>query len=140
MPDVALLILSSSVQPQFARRLLAERTRGRGYLLKERVTSPDVLCDAIRRLIEGYCHIDPGVANYLAERQRAFAELSEREVEILSLMAQGRSNAGIGRQLSLAERTVETHVRNIMVKLGLEASPYDHRRVLAVVAYLARSG
>ena len=111
-----------------------------GYLLKDRVTEMGVLIDALRRVSAGECVIDPTIVSRLLRRPRTTRDLDRltaRERDVLSMMAEGRSNVAIAHQLVLGPRTVETHVRQIMQKLDLPESPDDHRRVLAVLRYLA---
>lgn len=138
-PDVGVLVLSQYVESAYAMRLLENRSTGRGYLLKDRVSDLDSLADAIRRVGEGGSVVDPEVVSALVGRRRepgALDELTDREREILGLMAEGRSNHGICEQLVLSPRTVESHVRTIFRKLGLGETEDDHRRVLAVLTYL----
>ena len=138
-PGVGVLVLSQYVEPGFAMRLLEQRTEGRGYLLKDQVAEAGVLIDAVRTVGGGGSFVDPAVVEQLVGRQRAedpLAELSAREREILALMAEGRSNAAICSGLWLSPKTVEGHVRNIFLKLGLQPAADDHRRVLAVLRYL----
>ena len=138
-PHVGVLVLSQYVESAYAMRLLEDRSTGRGYLLKDRVSDLDSLADAIRRVGEGGSVVDPEVVSALVGRRRepgALDELTDREREILGLMAEGRSNHGICEQLVLSPRTVESHVRTIFRKLGLGETEDDHRRVLAVLAYL----
>ena len=138
-PDVAVLVLSEYVEPAYAMRLLAEHPEGVGYLLKERVFDVAVMIDALRRLADGETVIDPTiVARLLGRRRRAdpLEELTAREREVLGLLAEGLSNRALAARLFVTERTVEAHVKQIFLKLGLDANPESHRRVLAVLAYL----
>jgi DNA-binding NarL/FixJ family response regulator len=133
------LVLTQSADPGHAVRLLADGTGGVGYLLKDRVADLDELADAVRRVARGETVVDPTVVTALFRRRRErdpLDLLTPREREVLSLMAEGRSNLGIADRLVVTEKTVETHVANILGKLGLEAQPDDHRRVLAVLAHL----
>jgi DNA-binding NarL/FixJ family response regulator len=138
-PGVAILVLSQYVETRYAVDLLREDPAGVGYLLKDRVTRVADLADAVRRVAAGGSVIDPEVVSRLLGRQRgrsALDELTPREREILGLMAEGRSNQAIADRLVLELKTVEGHVRAIFSKLGLEPTAEDHRRVLAVLAYL----
>jgi DNA-binding NarL/FixJ family response regulator len=138
-PDVSVLMLSQVVEPQHALRLFGERPEGFGYLLKDRVLDIDEFVDAVKRVARGGTAMDPEVVSRLVGRPREHdpvADLSPREREVLSLMAEGRSNAGICAKLFLSPKTVETHVNSIFTKLRLAQAPDDHRRVLAVLAYL----
>ena len=138
-PDVAVLVLSSYIEPTYAMRLLEDHPEGSGYLLKERVKDVAVLVDALERISEGECVLDPTIVSRLVGRPREGSpldELTAREREVLALMAEGHSNDGICRQLFLSPKTVETHVRHILLKLGIGETPDYHRRVLAVLAYL----
>ena len=139
-PDVGVLVLSQYVQADYAVRLLEGGTAGRGYLLKDRVGDLDSLAEAVRRVGEGGSVVDPEVVSFLVgkreEEDGPLGELTGREREILAMMAEGRSNTGICERLVLSPRTVESHVGNIFSKLGLAAAADDHRRVLAVLAYL----
>ncbi len=138
-PEVAILILSQVIDASFALRFFTEQPEGFGYLLKDRVLEVDDFLDAVRRVARGGTAVDPEVVTQLLGRRRPddpLAELTEREREILALMAEGRSNSGIGHKLFLSPKTVETHVHRIFRKLGLDAAPDDNRRVLAVLAYL----
>ena len=135
----AVLVLSQHLEPEFARRLLADGGRGIGYLLKDRIVDIAEFVDAARRVVRGGSVIDPAVvAGLLARPRRAspINDLSQREREVLSLMAEGRSNAGIAERMFLTERTVEGYVGTIFGKLGLEPALDQHRRVLAVLVYL----
>lgn len=138
-PSTAVVLLSQYLEPRYAERLLADQPGGLGYLLKERVSNIAVLVDALRRVAEGECVIDPTiVAQLLGRRRRVdpLEQLTVRERDVLALMAEGRSNSGIADVLVLTPRTVETHVRNIFAKLGLHEATADHRRVLAVLQFL----
>jgi DNA-binding NarL/FixJ family response regulator len=136
---VGILVLSQYVETTFALRLVADGEGGMGYLLKDRVDDLDELSDAIRRIARGGSVIDPEVVTQLVGRRRArvpLDDLTEREREVLGLMAEGRSNQAICDRLFLAPKTVEAHIANIFSKLELPPAPDDHRRVLAVLAYL----
>ena len=142
-PEVGVLVLSQYLESSYAMRLLEEGTAGRGYLLKDRIADLDTFAASVRRVGEGGSVIDPEVVSSLVGRQRdsgPLNELSEREREILELMAEGRSNHGISERLVLSPRTVESHVRTIFQKLDLDQADDDHRRVLAVLAYLRAGG
>ena len=141
-PDVGVLILSQYVDTDFAYEVLSGATPGRGYLLKDRVMDLEAFAEAIRRVGEGGSVVDPEVVDALLKRRRAASPLdalTEREREVLALMAEGRSNQAIGDRVHLSPKTIETHVHAIFTKLGLEPTPDDHRRVLAVVTYLRES-
>jgi DNA-binding NarL/FixJ family response regulator len=138
-PAVGVLVLSHYLESVYAMRLLQEHPERVGYLLKERVSDIAVLADALRRIAEGECVLDPTIVARLLRRPRERSplhELTEREREVLGLMAEGRSNQAIGEQLFVSPKTVETHIRQIFQKLGLAGSPDAHRRVLAVLAFL----
>lgn len=138
-PGVGVLVLSQYTETGYAMELISEGGEGVGYLLKDRVTEVDELAEAIRRVAAGGAVIDPEVVSQLVGRRRERSpldDLTEREREVLSLMAEGRSNQGISERLFLAPKTLETHVTNIFSKLGLPPAADDHRRVLAVLAYL----
>jgi serine/threonine-protein kinase len=138
-PQVGVLVLSQYLESRYATRLLEEVPEGVGYLLKERVSDIAVLADALKRIDEGECVIDPTIVSRLVRRPRGhdpLAALTEREREVLGLMAEGRTNRAISQALFLSGKTVEAHVHQIFQKLGLEQSPHDHRRVLAVLAFL----
>jgi DNA-binding NarL/FixJ family response regulator len=120
-------------------RLLEEHPERVGYLLKERVFDVAVLIDALRRISDGETVVDPTIVSRLLGRRRRvdpLADLTEREREVLSLVAEGLSNKAIAGRLVITERTVEAHVKQIFLKLHLSATPDSHRRVLAVLAYL----
>jgi DNA-binding NarL/FixJ family response regulator len=140
-PDVAVLVLSQHLETAYAIRLLERFPGGVGYLLKDRVAKVAVLTDAIERLAEGECVIDPTIIKRLVGRpglEVPLAELTERERDVLGLMAEGRSNRAIAGQLFLSEKTVEGNVRRIFDKLNLVEAADDNRRVLAVLAFLRR--
>jgi DNA-binding NarL/FixJ family response regulator len=138
-PQVGVLVLSQYVEPHHAIQLLEDGASGVGYLLKDRVGDVGELVDAVRRVAGGGSVIDPEVVAQLVGRRRArnpIQELTERERQVLALMAEGRSNQAICERLFLSPKTVEAHVRSIFTRLDLAASPDDHRRVLAVLAFL----
>jgi DNA-binding NarL/FixJ family response regulator len=138
-PNVGVLVLSHFVDPEYAMHLLRHGPPGRGYLLKDRIADFEAFSEAIETVADGGSVVDPDVVEPLVMKsgiQGPLGELTERELGILALMAQGRSNAGICEVLTLSPRTVESHVRVIMRKLGLEQGDDNHRRVLAVLAYL----
>jgi DNA-binding NarL/FixJ family response regulator len=140
-PEIAVLVLSQHLEPEYALRLVEERPAGAGYLLKERVGRVEQLLDAIERVAAGECVVDRAVVDELLERPRRadpIEELTQREREILALMAEGRSNQGICKALWLSPKTVETHIRGAFMKLGIREAPEDNRRVLAVLAFLQR--
>jgi DNA-binding NarL/FixJ family response regulator len=137
-PETGILVLSAHVEIEEATELLAT-CDGIGYLLKGRVLDVDEFVDSLRRIAAGGSVVDPGLVQTLVQARRnndPLEDLTAREREVLALMAEGRSNAGIAGQLWLAEGTVEKHVRHILAKLGLPETKDDHRRVLAVVAFL----
>ncbi len=138
-PGFPVLLLSHHVEGGIALQLLREDPAGIGYLLKDRVTRIDQLVSALERLVAGGSVIDPEVVSGLIGRRRApspLDELTRRERDVLALMAEGRSNRGIGQELALEEKTVEHHVGQVFSKLGLEPAMHDHRRVLAVLTWL----
>ncbi|MCA1693475.1 MAG: response regulator transcription factor [Actinobacteria bacterium] len=139
LPDLGVLVLSQHVETRHAVELLADGRRGVGYLLKERITHSAELVDAVRRVAAGGTVIDPEVVRTVfATPRRAdpMAGLTTREREVLALLAEGHSNDEIAHRLALTTRTVEAHTSRIFNKLGLEADPATHRRVLAVLAHL----
>jgi DNA-binding NarL/FixJ family response regulator len=142
-PDIGVLVLSQHVHASYALELLSAGTEGVGYLLKERVSDLAELASSVRRVGAGGSVLDPAVVSQLVGRRRRGADphdpleqLSGREREVLALMAEGRSNKAIAERLFVSEYTVQKHVGNIFDTLRLPVSPDDHRRVLAVVAYL----
>ena len=138
-PGMGILVLSQYVETRYALDLLRDDPAGIGYLLKDRVARVSELADAVRRVAAGGSVIDPEVVARLLGRPREHSpldELTPREKEILGLMAEGRSNQAIAHALTLELKTVEGHVRQIFSKLALEPAAQDHRRVLAVIAYL----
>jgi DNA-binding NarL/FixJ family response regulator len=139
-PKLGVLVLSQYVRPSYALELLGDDASGVGYLLKDRVSDVHELSEAVHRVGEGGSVLDPSVVAQLVGRRRPrndpLDQLTEREREVLALMAEGRSNRAIGDRLFITSRTVEKHVRSIFTKLNLSATQSDHRRVLAVLAYL----
>ena len=138
-PGTGVLVLSQYVDEGYALDLLSESTEGTGYLLKDRVADVDALVDAVRRVARGGSALDPEVVAMLLGRRRRedpLSELTPREREVLGLMAEGRSNAAIAEKMFVTERAVEKHVTSIFTKLDLAPTVEDHRRVLAVLAYL----
>jgi serine/threonine-protein kinase PknK len=137
-PGIAILLLSAYADVEHAMELLASG-RAIGYLLKSRITNVDDFLDTLHRVAEGGSVVDPALVQELVTARRRddpLAVLSEREVEVLALMAEGRSNSGIAKRLWVTEGTVEKHVRSILTKLNLPEADDDHRRVLAVVTFL----
>jgi DNA-binding NarL/FixJ family response regulator len=140
-PEVGVLVLSHYIESRYAMRLLEEHPARSGYLLKERISDVVVLVDALQRIDEGERVLDPTIVSRLIGRPREDSpldELTPRELEVLSLIAEGHSNDGICKKLFLSPKTVETHVRHILWKLGIGETPDYHRRVLAVLTYLRR--
>jgi DNA-binding NarL/FixJ family response regulator len=139
-PAVGILVLSQFARPSYAFELLETGTEGIGYMLKDRVSDLAALADGVRRVAAGESVLDPSVVEQLVGRPRRgrdpLEELTEREREVLGLMAEGRSNRGIAEALVITEHTVEKHVTSLMAKLRIPASADDHRRVLAVLTLL----
>jgi DNA-binding NarL/FixJ family response regulator len=138
-PDLRVLVLSQYVEPDYAQALLAGNAAGVGYLLKDRVSDVEHFIDAVERVAGGGSALDPEVVSHLVGRQQPDSpveRLTPREREVLELMAEGRSNAAIAAQFIVSERAVEKHVTSIFNKLDLPQAATDHRRVLAVLAYL----
>ena len=138
-PEIAILVLSQVVEAKRALKLFSETPEGFGYLLKDRVLEVDDFLEAVSRIARGGTALDPEVVAQLVGRRRTpdpLDELTPREREVLGLMAEGRSNQAICAKLFLSAKTVETHVHSIFSKLGLATDRDDHRRVLAVLAYL----
>lgn len=141
-PGLPVLVLSQHVEQLYARELLADGNGGVGYLLKDRVFDAEQFVDAVRRVAGGGTAMDPQVISQLLSRQARespVGALTPRELEVMELVAQGRSNAAIAQQLVVTERAVAKHTSNIFAKLGLPVSDDDNRRVLAVLAYLERA-
>ena len=139
MPDTGVLVLSQYIEEEYALELLSDDAAGVGYLLKDRVSDVDGFADAIRRVAQGGSALDPEVVSRMLGRRRIedpLAGLTPREREVLGLMAEGRSNQAIAEALVISERAVEKHVTSIFAKLNLPPAAEDHRRVLAVLAFL----
>ena len=138
-PRTAVLVLSSYLESAFAARLLQERPAGAGYLLKDRIRHVTVLIDALQRVVARETVVDPAIVSRLMSRRRRddpLDELTSREREILGLIAEGYSNAGIANRLVVTERTVESHIRQVLAKLDIHDHHDSNRRVLAVLAWL----
>ena len=138
-PEVGVLVLSQYVEPSYAMRLLEDQPGRVGYLLKERVVDIATVVDALRRIVDGETVIDPTIISRLVRRHRRndpLTRLTEREREVLGLIAEGLSNRAIAARLFITERTVEAHSTQIFLKLGLSESADWHRRVLAVLTFL----
>jgi DNA-binding NarL/FixJ family response regulator len=138
-PDLGILLLSQSIESRFALELARTHPTGFGYLLKDHVVDVGTLIDAVQRVAGGGTALDPDIVAHFLNRQAArtrLADLTDREREVLALMAEGRSNRAIARQLVLTEKTVETHISSIFSKLELRQEPDNHRRVLAVRAWM----
>jgi DNA-binding NarL/FixJ family response regulator len=137
--DVGVLVLSQYAEPAYAMELIADDAQGVGYLLKDRVSDVDEFVSAVRRVADGGSALDPAIVTRLLGRRRGddpVGSLTAREREVLELMAEGRTNQAIAQRLVVTERAVEKHVTSIFGKLGLPPSAEDHRRVLAVLAFL----
>jgi len=142
-PEVGVLVLSQHIDVSYAERLLRPGGARGGYLLKDRIADVDVLLEAVRRIARGGCVVDPGVSARLVEGAEAagrLGELSDREREVLALVAEGLSNRAIAERLVVTVRTVETHIGQVFLKLGLRDEGAEHRRVAAVVTYLRATG
>jgi DNA-binding NarL/FixJ family response regulator len=142
-PDTGVLVLSQVYEEHYAMDLIGDRPEGAGYLLKERVGDVDEFIGAVERVAAGGSALDPEVVGRMLGRRRAggpVERLTPRERDVLGLMAEGKSNQGIAEGLVVTEAAVEKHVTNIFQKLGLGPTPTEHRRVLAVLAYLRDSG
>ena len=140
-PGTAVVVVSQHVETEHLFELLADDPRGGGYVLKERIADITQFTDAIRRVAAGESVIDPQVVSRLVARPRRdspLQTLTERELAVLALMAEGRSNQAIAGQLYMSPKTLETHIGNMLAKLGLPPATEDHRRVLAVLTYLRR--
>ncbi len=139
VPGLPVLILSQHVEPLYARELLSDGVGGVGYLLKDRVSDVGRFIDTVRSVASGGTAMDPEVvAQLLARRQTPLQRLTGREVEVLGLMAEGRTNAGIAARLFVTDKAISKHINNIFLKLDLQPGEDDNRRVLAVLAYLNR--
>jgi DNA-binding NarL/FixJ family response regulator len=139
LPNLPILVLSQYVEPLYARELLSSRAGAVGYLLKDRVMDVGQFIEAVQRVASGGTVMDPDVVSQLVmsrARDDAMRRLTNREREVLSLMAEGRSNAAIAASLVVSEKAVSKHIANIFLKLGLPPSDDDNRRVMAVLAYL----
>jgi DNA-binding NarL/FixJ family response regulator len=139
LPDTGVVVLSQYVEEEYVMELLGDSAEGVGYLLKERVVDVDRFVEAVQRVAEGGSVLDPEVVSYMLGRRRRedpFEALTPRERGVMELMAEGRSNRAIAAKLVVTERAIEKHVGNVFEKLGLPTAPDDHRRVLAVLAYV----
>jgi DNA-binding NarL/FixJ family response regulator len=139
LPQTGVLVLSQHIEEAYVMELLGESAEGVGYLLKDRVADIDRFIEAVERVAHGGSALDPEVVSHMLGRRRRedpLSDLTPREREVLGLMAEGRSNHAIAEQLVVTERAVEKHVTNIFGKLGFTSAPNDHRRVLAVLAYV----
>ena len=140
-PGIGVLVLSQYVEERYATELLSDRPQGVGYLLKDRVADLSQFLDALERVADGGSALDPEVvAQLLARSRHPLASLTPRELDVLGLMAEGRSNSAIAAQLVIGEGAVEKHINSIFGKLGLAPAVRDHRRVLAVLRFLGADG
>jgi DNA-binding NarL/FixJ family response regulator len=144
-PELGVVVLSQYAEPAYALALLDGGSERRAYLLKERISDPDQLVDAIREVANGGSVIDPRVVDVLVNarskaRTSPLTHLTPREREVLAEIAQGKNNAAVGAALGLSERAVEKHISSLFAKLGLSEEPQSHRRVKAVLLYLAEDG
>ena len=144
-PGTGVLVLSQYIEPGYALTLLEERPDGVGYLLKERISDPAILVDALDRITDGESVLDSTIVKTLMDRQRRTGPLdglSDREREVLALVAEGLTNSAIAARLVITERTVESHITRILAKLGVSEGPDVHRRVVAALAFVegSRSG
>jgi DNA-binding NarL/FixJ family response regulator len=141
-PNVGVVVLSQFLEDRYALDLVGDRADGVGYLLKDRLGDLTLFVDAVKRVAQGGSALDPEVVQRMVGRRRESSpldQLTPREKQVLGLMAEGRSNAGIAEELIVTVAAVERHVTSIFSKLGLQQAPEDHRRVLAVLEYLKRS-
>jgi DNA-binding NarL/FixJ family response regulator len=141
-PEIGVVVLSQFLEDRYALDLVGDRAGGVGYLLKDRVGDLALFTDAVRRVARGGSALDPEVVQRMVGRRRAnspLEDLTPREIQVLGLMAEGRSNHGIADELVVTVPAVERHITSIFGKLGLRAVPEDHRRVLAVLEFLRRS-
>jgi DNA-binding NarL/FixJ family response regulator len=139
LPDIGVVVLSAYIEETYALELLGEDAAGVGYLLKDRVWDGDRFAEAVRRVAEGGSALDPEVVSHMLGRRQVkepLEQLTPREYDVLALMAEGRSNQAIADKLVISGRAVEKHVTSIFTKLKLPPAPEDHRRVLAVLAFL----